>query len=456
MSRELILKPIHKLSPLIQAGKLSPRELASACLAHIAATDGKLHAFADLWAEEAMAMATAQEAAIHGGGYLGPLHGIPIGFKDMIEVAGRRTTGGAGIWAERRSTVTSDVYKQLMAAGMNPFGKLNLVEFSCTAWGINPSMGTPRNPWDMETARVPGGSSSGSGVAVAAGMLPAAIGSDTGGSIRVPASWNGTVGLKVTYDRASAAQILNIVPSLDTVGPLTRSVEDAALILQAITSRPECSDPLVTLRKPVKGLRLGLLAKDQLGDVDTETMAAVEAAAAVLAGQGAHIEEVRAPRTPPDYAATMATIFVAEAYAGLREVVERGDFTKDRAAEARIVLGKAVPASAYILACAQQARERAEMRTWFADFDAILMPTTTIPAIAVAECDIMKPIPAMLTRWVNHLGLCALALPCGFNREGLPLSLQVVGKPFDEARILQIGWAFEQVTAWHDRRPTGI
>ncbi len=456
MQNELISKPTHELSGLIRTGKLSPRELTAAYLAHITATDGVLHAFADLWAEEAVAMAAAQEAAIHRGGYLGPLHGIPVAFKDMIEVAGRRTTGGAGIWAERRSTVTSDVYKQLMAAGMNPFGKLNLVEFSCTAWGINPSMGTPRNPWDMKTARVPGGSSSGSGVAVAAGMLPIAIGSDTGGSIRVPAAWNGTVGLKVTFGRASAGNILNIVPSLDTIGPLTRSVEDAALVLQAITTDPSCVDPLPGLRKSVKGLRLGLLAKDQLGDVDPEIMAAVETAASVLAGQGAHIAEMRAPRTPPDYAATMATIFVAEAYAGLRDVVERGDFTTDRAAEARIILGKTVPASAYILACAQQQRERAEIRAWFADLDAVLLPTTTIPAIPIAACDTMKPVPAMLTRWVNHLGLCALALPCGFNREGMPLSLQIVGKPFDEARILQIGWAYEQATDWHKRRPPGI
>ncbi|MBY0510579.1 MAG: hypothetical protein K2P94_10580, partial [Rhodospirillaceae bacterium] len=176
--------------------------------------------------------------------------------------------------------------------------------------------------------------------------------------------------------------------------------------------------------------------------------------AKVLAGLGAHIEEVRAPRTPPEYAATMATIFVAEAYAGLRDVVERGNFTTDRAAEARIVLGKTVPASAYIEACDQQKRERAEIRGWFADYDAVLLPTTTVAAMPVATCDTMKPVPAMLTRWVNHLGLCALAVPCGFNREGMPLSLQIVGKPFDEARILQVGWAFEQATEWHKRRPS--
>lgn len=453
MSEPLIFLPIHELSGLIRTGKLSPRELASACLAQIGAVDGKLGAFADLWADEAMATAAAHETAIRGGQYLGPLHGIPVAFKDMVEVAGRRTTGGAGIWRERRSTVTSDVYKQLLGAGMNPFGKLNLVEFSCTAWGINPSMGTPRNPWDMKVDRVPGGSSSGSGVAVAAGLLPAAIGSDTGGSIRVPASWNGTVGLKVTYGRASAANILNIVPSLDTIGPLTRSVEDAALILQAITTDPTCVDPLPGLRKSVKGLRLGLIAPDQLGEVDSEVMAAIDAAAKVLMNLGAHVEEVRAPRTPPEYAATMATIFVAEAYAGLRDVVERGNFTADRAAEARIVLGKTVPASAYIEARHQQERERTQIRGWFADYDAVLLPTTTIAAMPVATCDTMKPVPAMLTRWVNHLGLCALAVPCGFNREGMPLSLQIVGKPFDEARILQVGWAFEQATAWHKRRP---
>jgi aspartyl-tRNA(Asn)/glutamyl-tRNA(Gln) amidotransferase subunit A len=453
LSSELVFKPIHELCGLIRTGRLSPRELTSACLAHIAAVDGRLGAFAELWADEALATAAAQETAIKGGQYLGPLHGIPVAFKDMIEVAGRRTTGGAGIWRDRRSTVTSDVYKQLIAAGMNPFGKLNLVEFSCTAWGINPSMGTPLNPWDMKTDRVPGGSSSGSGVAVAAGLLPAAIGSDTGGSIRVPASWNGTVGLKATFGRASAANIVNIVPSLDTIGPLTRSVEDAALMLQAITTDATCTDPLPSLRKSVKGLRLGIIARDQLGDVDPEVMAAVEAAAKVLAGQGAHVEEVRAPRTPPEYAATMATIFVAEAYTCLRDVVERGNFTQDRAAEARIILGKTVPASAYIEARNQQERERAEIRDWFADYDAVLLPTTTIAAMPVDTCDAMKPVPAMLTRWVNHLGLCAVAVPCGFNREGLPLSLQIVGKPFDEARILQVGWVFEQATEWHKRRP---
>jgi aspartyl-tRNA(Asn)/glutamyl-tRNA(Gln) amidotransferase subunit A len=264
------------------------------------------------------------------------------------------------------------------------------------------------------------------------------------------------VGLKVTFGRASAAHIVNIVPSLDTIGPLTRSVEDAALILNAITTDPTCVDPMPTLRTPVKGLRIGLIALDQLGEVDPEVMAAVDTAAKVLSGLGAHVEEVRAPRTPPDYAATMATIFVAEAYAGLRDVVEAGHFTQDRAAEARIVLGKTVPAYAYIQATEQQRRERAEIRTWFADYDAVLLPTTTIPAMPVANCDPLKPVPAMLTRWVNHLGLCAVAVPCGFNKEGLPLSLQIVGKPFDEARILQVGWAFEQATEWHKKRPAGI
>src|SRR5271169_3155495 len=258
--------PAHTLSAEIGAGRLSPVDIVDALLARIHAQDQRLHAYVAVYGDEARLAAEAADKAIRSGHQIGPLHGIPIALKDLIEIEGRVTTGGSQVWCDRRSTYTATIAKRLIAAGMIVLGKTHTVEFAMGGWGTNQHMGTPWNPWDPQVPRTPGGSSSGSGVAVASAMAPWAIGTDTGGSVRLPASWCGITGLKTTVGRVSCYGILPLAPSLDTPGPMARSVEDAALlfsIMQGVDpldrltlSAPPPCDPFPTLRRGVKGLRL--------------------------------------------------------------------------------------------------------------------------------------------------------------------------------------------------------
>src|SRR5882762_10913964 len=260
------LLPAHTLASEIAARRPSPVDLVEALLDRIKAKDQKLHAFVEVYAAEARLAAEAADKAIRSGHAVGPLHGIPIALKDLIEIEGRVTTGGSQVWRERRSTYTATLARRLIAAGLIVIGKTHTVEFAMGGWGTNQHLGTPWNPWDPAVARTPGGSSSGSGVAVASGMAPWAIGTDTGGSVRLPASWCGLTGLKTTIGRVSTYGILPLAPSLDTPGPLARSVEDAALLYSLMQdaapldprtlAAPPPSNPMAELRRGVRGLRL--------------------------------------------------------------------------------------------------------------------------------------------------------------------------------------------------------
>src|SRR5215469_11754117 len=255
-----------ELATAITGRKLSPVEIIEAFLARIAAQDQRLHAFIAVYADEARLAAEAADKAIRSGHQVGPLHGVPIALKDLIDLEGRVTTGGSAVWRDRRSPGTATLARRLIAAGMIVLGKTHTVEFAMGGWGTNHHMGTPQNPWDLQMLRTPGGSSSGSGVAVASAMAPWAIGTDTGGSVRLPASWCGITGLKTTIGRVSCHGILPLAPSLDTPGPMAHSVEDAALLFSAMQgadpldrltlSAPPPANPLTGLRRGVGGLRL--------------------------------------------------------------------------------------------------------------------------------------------------------------------------------------------------------
>jgi len=453
---------LHQLAPRIRDGEISPPALVAACLARIARTDPQLHAFIDLWADDAMAAAARAESEIAAGRWRGPLHGIPVALKDLVEVEGRRTTVGSAFWRERVSTHTATVVRRLEAAGAILLGKLHMVEFAFGGWGTNPRLGAPWNPWDLRDHRSPGGSSSGSGVAVAAGMVPVAIGSDTGGSIRIPASMNGVVGLKPTAASVSNHGVFPLSQTLDSIGPLARSVEDAALVyahirgadpLDAATAFAPAADPLARLRQPLHGLRLGLVEPSQLPDADAGVMQAVLAAAALLRGLGATVEPCALPRKPVDYCEGASHIIRTEGYANLADIIETpgGDFGP--AVQARVLAGKNGSAVAYAATLIRRRADMVDAARSFVDFDAVLLPTTLMASPKLAAIDEDRMPLSDLTRFANYLGLCALALPCGFNAEGMPLSLQIVGKAYAEGTVLQIGWAYEQATDWHLRRP---
>jgi len=456
--------PAYLLSAEIGAGRLSPVDLVEALLARIDAHDKKLHAFVEVYAAEARLAAEAADKAIRSGHRIGPLHGIPIALKDLIEIEGRVTTGGSQVWRDRRSTYTATIARRLIAAGMIVIGKTHTVEFAMGGWGTNQHRGTPWNPWDPAVARTPGGSSSGTGVAVAACMAPWGIGTDTGGSVRLPASWCGLSGLKTTIGRVSTHGILPLSPSLDTPGPMARSVEDAALLYQAIEG-PDPLDPrtlgrppagsLSMMRRGIRGLRLARMPEDERDRVAAEVLAAYDMALDALARLGAEIVAVKLPRRFADYTRLTGKIIGAESYFLVGDLIDDMSLPIDEAVRPRIASGRGVSARDYLGGLREQAEAKTEFAAALGDADALLTPSTTTAAVALDAVD-QNTTPAHFTRFVNALELCALAVPDGFTATGLPLSLQIVCRGYDEETALRIGWAYQQATDWHERRPPGL
>ncbi|MGC2201767.1 MAG: amidase [Stellaceae bacterium] len=457
------LLPVHVISAEIGARRLSPVDLVDSVLRRIEAQDRKLHAFVEVYEQEARLAAEAADQAIRSGHRVGPLHGIPIALKDLIEIEGRITTGGSQVWRERRSAYTATIAHRFIAAGMIVIGKTHTVEFAMGGWGTNQHRGTPWNPWDPAIARTPGGSSSGSGVAVAAGMAPWAIGTDTGGSVRLPASWCGLTGLKTTIGRVSTYGILPLAPTLDTPGPMTHSVLDAALLynemqgpdpLDPRTRGIVPDDPLPSLKRGVRGLRLARMPEAERAGVAPEVLAAYDAALDLLARLGAEIVTVQLPRRFADFTDLTGRIIGAEGYFLVGDLVDDMSLPIDDAVRPRIASGKGVSARDYLRALSERDQAKREFAAALDGIDALLTPTTQTAAIPVDKVD-QASTPAHFTRFVNALELCALALPSGFTTTGLPLSLQIVCRGYDEATALRIGWAYQEATDWHERRPPG-
>jgi len=457
--------PAYRLAAEIAARRLSPIAVVEALLARIAAHDAKLHSFIDVYGDDARLAAEAADKAIRSGHAVGPLHGVPIALKDLIDLEGRVTTGGSMVWRDRRSPATATLARRLIAAGMIVLGKTHTVEFAMGGWGTNQHLGTPWNPWDLVTPRTPGGSSSGSGVAVAAGLAPWAIGTDTGGSVRLPAAWCGLSGLKTTIGRVSTYGILPLAPSLDTPGPLARSVEDAALLYSVMQARdpldprtlaaPPTDDPLAGLRRGVRGLRLARMPAAEREGCAAEMLAAYDAAVETLARLGAEVVEVTLPCRFADATDMTGRIIGSEAYQLVGELVDNPALPIDDAVRPRIQLGRGISARDYLAALAERDALKRRFLAALDGVDALLTPTTQTAAIRVDSVD-QATTPAHFTRLVNLLELCALSVPDGFTQTGLPLSLQIVCRPYDEVTALRIGWAYQQATDWHERHPPGL
>jgi aspartyl-tRNA(Asn)/glutamyl-tRNA(Gln) amidotransferase subunit A len=461
MSTDLTHLPLHALAEQVGTRRISPVEIVDACLARIERLDSKLHAFVDVFAGEARAAAEAADKAIRSGHAVGSLHGIPVALKDLVELEGRVTTGGSLVWRERRSSRTATLARKLISAGMIVIGKTHTVEFAFGGWGTNQHLGTPWNPWDLEIPRTPGGSSSGSAVAVAARMVPCAIGTDTGGSVRLPAAWCGITGLKTTIGRISTYGVLPLTPTLDTPGPMTRSAEDAALLLQVMqgsdardprTLSLRDIEPMLALRRGVKGLRLGRMPAAERVGVDAEVLAAYDRSLEQLAGLGADIIDLSLPRGFRDYGMSSGRLMSAEAYALLSDIVDNNALALDEAVRPRIRAGAAITAREYLQTLAEREGLKAEFNAAMAPVDAVLAPVALTPALPLDAVD-QGTTPALFTRWGNFLDLCALAVPNGFTRTGLPLSLQIVCRGGDEALALRVGWAWQNATDWHEHAP---
>ncbi|MCJ2053484.1 amidase [Methylobacterium sp. J-070] len=458
------LDPIHasasELGQAFRSRSLSPVDAVDALLGRVAELEPKLRAFTEVFEADARLAAEGADRAIRSGHAVGPLHGVPVVLKDLIDLEGRVTMGGSAAHRARRAERTATIARRLIAQGMIVLGKTHTVEFAYGGWGTNQHLGTPWNPWDFETPRTPGGSSSGTGVAVAARMAPWGIGTDTGGSVRLPAAFCGLTGLKVTVGRVSTWGIVPLSTTLDTPGPLARTVEDTALLYEAL-SGPDPLDPTTrgiqpeapwaTFKRGVRGLRLGRMPAAERAGVASDMLEAYDAALDLLAGQGAEIVDVALPFRFSDCMA-LSQITNAEAYFVNGALAEDPAAPLGDAVRARILAGAAVSAQDYLGTLQRRATMKLQYAAALDGIDALLTPTTECAAVALSEVD-EAHLPSRFTRFGNMLDLCALSLPDGYTASGLPLSLQIVCRGYDEAMALRIGQAYQGATDWHRRRP---
>jgi len=477
-------QPIHELTDAYRRGDLTPTAVAEAYLARIDALDGRLGAYLTVVRDQALAAARESELRWRAGAPLGPLDGAPVALKDVLCTRGVRTTCGSKMLESFVPPYDATVVERLRAAGAVILGKTNMDEFAMGSSTEHSAFHPTRNPWDL--ARVPGGSSGGSAAAVAGGLAAGGFGSDTGGSIRQPAAFCGVVGMKPTYGRVSRYGLVALASSLDQVGPFARDVRDAALLLGAVAGHDRrdttsiqapVPDYVAELSKGVAGLTLGLPDEYFIDGMDPDVERAVRAAIEVLKELGARLERVSLPTTKHSLAAYYL-ILPAEASSNLarydgvkfglrvpgRDLVEMESRTRAAGFGAevkrRIMLGTYALSAGYYDAYygkAQSVRTlvRREFAAAFARVDLIVAPTT--PNVAFKHGEKEDPLAMYLndvfTIPGNLAGIPGVSVPCGFSAAGLPIGLQLLGRPLDEARVLRAAYAYEQATPWRSRRP---
>ncbi|MEZ5850830.1 MAG: amidase [Hyphomicrobiaceae bacterium] len=412
-----------------------------------------LNAFVALTRDTAMAEAALLDAQAKAGRPLGGLHGLAIGVKDIIDVGG--VVSGCGSLTTRQAPPAekdAPVVARLREAGAVIPGKTHTVEYAFGGYGTNVTVGTPRNPWDMKTHRVPGGSSSGSGVAVGSGMIPGALGTDTGGSVRIPAALCGCVGLKTSIGRVGRSCVAPLSQTLDSVGPLAADVTLAARMFAAMQGHDDADaatdgvkpvDPFADLERGIRGLRIGRIADADMPLASAEVRADFAAAAKRLGDLGANIESVGLPDTLESYGAKCGFIITSEAYTNWRKYAEDPNSGLAPPIRGRMLGGRSINVADYLDARAAQKQAIARFLSGIDRLDAIILPTIPCPAIPVAEVDEGIALMAAHTRWVNYLDMCALSIPTAISAGGLPMALQIVVRKFDDALALRIGRAFE-------------
>ena len=448
---------------LIGRRQVSPLELTEAFIARSEALDPKLNAYFTRTFETARAEARVASDEVAAGRHRGPLHGIPFALKDLYETAGVRTTAGSRLRENHIPTADAHVVERLREAGAVFLGKLNMHEWALGATNINSYFPSPKNPW--ATDHITGGSSGGSGAAIAAGLCLGSLGSDTGGSIRIPASLCGVTGLKPTYGRVSLRGVVPLAWSLDHAGPMARTAFDCALILQAIAgfdpldpASAEAPVPEYTayLTRRLDGLRVGVPTNFffDADAVNAEVAAAVEAAAEELARLGATVRPLVVPGVE-EAARANGTMLVADA-AAYHETIIR-DHPEEIAGTvlSRLRGGASVSGAAYARARRTQSEFKAGLRALYREVDLLVTPTTPVaaPAFPVGDSTATTYALTRNTGAFNLAGLPAISVPCGFTTEGLPIGMMLIGRPWEEAIVLRAAHAYQQATDWHKRRP---
>jgi aspartyl-tRNA(Asn)/glutamyl-tRNA(Gln) amidotransferase subunit A len=464
---EPALLSLTEVAQAIAQKRLSSREVTQSCLDRITRWQPRLNALMAIEADEALAAADAADAASASGNHRGALHGVPLAHKDMYYEAGKVVTCGSRIRRDWVATSTATALQRLKDAGTIRLGSLQMVEFAYGPTGHNVHFGPVRNPWAFD--HVTGGSSSGSGSAVAARLTFAALGSDTGGSIRMPAHFCGVTGLKTTVGRVSRAGAMPLSQSLDTVGPLARTAEDCALLLGLMagadprdptTSGEVVPDYRAATREPIKGLTIGIPLAFYVDDLDSEVARVLQETTATLKGEGVHVVQVDLPDQRQLTAACQLVLAVEAAAFHKRWMIER---PQDYGAQVlmRLQNGLAIPGVSYLEAMRWRGPALTAHVAATSGVDAVLAPVAPVAAPTIAESDVgnspdAEAVIQRLTRFtrpVNYLGLPSLAIPCGFTRTGLPVGMQLIGRSFDEAMLLRIGAAFQRATDFHNKCP---
>jgi aspartyl-tRNA(Asn)/glutamyl-tRNA(Gln) amidotransferase subunit A len=467
MSVEPALMPLTALAKAIADKKVSSREATQSCLTRIAQWQPRLNAFMAIEKDEALAAAAAADAALAKGNSRGALHGVPMAHKDMYYDAGKVVTCGSKIRRDFVATATSTALQRLKDAGMVRMGSLQMAEFAYGPTGHNSHFGAVHNPWNVD--HITGGSSSGSGAAVAARLTPAALGSDTGGSVRMPAHFCGVTGLKTTVGRVSRAGAMPLSQSLDTVGPLAQSAEDCALLLGLMAGAdPEdptalavpVPDYMAATRGSMKGITIGVPGSFYVDDLDSEVARVLDETIATLQREGAAIVKVELPDQRQIASASQLVLAVEAAAFHKRWMIERPQDYSPQVLM-RLQNGLAVPAVSYLEAMRWRGPALSAHAAATAGVDAVIAPVSPLPAPTIAESDVgnspeadaVLPRITRFTRPVNYLGIPALSLPTGFTRSGLPIGMQLMGRSFDEATLVRIGAAFQRATDFHSRVP---
>jgi len=467
MSTEPALLSLTEVAQAIAQKRFSSREVTLACLDRVAQWQPRLNAFMAIETDAALAAADAADAALAKGNNHGALHGVPLAHKDMYYDAGKIVTCGSHIRRDFVATTTATALQRLKDAGTIRLGTLQMAEFAYGPTGHNTHYGAVHNPWGLD--RVTGGSSSGSGAAVAARLTFAALGSDTGGSIRMPAHFCGVTGLKTTVGRISRAGAMPLSQSLDTVGPLARTVLDCALLL-GLMAGADADDPtavagplpdyMAATRQSIKGLKIGLPSAFYVDDLDPEVERILDDTITVLKREGAGIVQVELPDQRQLTAACQLVLATEAAAFHKRWMIER---PQDYGPQVlmRLQNGLAIPGVSYLEAVRWRGPALAAYLAAVAGVDAVIAPVAPVAAPTIAESDVgnspdAEAVIQRLTRFtrpVNYLGLPSLAIPSGFTKSGLPVGMQLIGRSFDEAMLLRIGAAFQRVTDFHTRVP---
>lgn len=445
------------LSNGLQKGTFTSFEIVSAYLERIRQHDAWLHCFVEVYEKEALEAAKASDQMRQAGYALGPLHGLPIAVKDLVDIAGKVTTIGSPLLANNVAKSDAYLIQRLKAAGAIIIGKTHMVQFALGGWGTNEHMGTPRNPWDHQVHRVPGGSSSGSAAAVAGGLVPLSIGTDTGGSVRLPAAYCGITGFKFTAGAMDTTGVAPLSKTLDSIGVFAKSMAETALVYDALvddharaTSARDINAE--SARNLLQGLSIGRIAQHELKDVQAEIVSAYESTLAFFKSVGAHITAIELPCTIADLAPVAIDIMVTEGAASYGDLANDLSKPMDSGIRPRLQAGSKLLATDYIAALEKQSLLKKEFAKAFEHIDLFATPTGLMTAVPLSEVNPSAP-PVHFTRVLNVLDMCGVSVPVGLDAQHLPIGFQLGAAGGRDAFLIEVASAFQVLTRFHLETP---